>query len=361
MHVVLGELEWKKHMYSKKQLPLLILQILREETDSNHPLTFKELKERWLITYDIDADPKTIRSHVRELINFGYDIEGNITERQVFNKKTGNTEIQEVYTDLYIHPEFEESEIRLLIDSILFSQHLDVNQRDELINKLTGLLSQHFTAKVKHIHTVVDPALEASDLFYNIEVLEDAIASRKQVLFQYNQWGIDKQVHPVKSYRSTVNPYQMVAANGRYYLIGNIDAYDNLIHYRLDKITNIEILEDSQVKPLRMIRGYEGGNKLNLVKHLADSLYMFTGPAERVVFETDGSMVGSVLDWFGSSAQFSKIDKDKVRVTVNVNPRSMRYWLLQYLPYVKVIAPESLVERVCEDLQEGLKKYSSNV
>ena len=49
-----------------------------------------------------------------------------------------------------------------------------------------------------------------------------------------------------------MNPYQMVAANGRYYLIGNIDKYDNVTFYRIDRISAVEILEEP-VKPMEEI------------------------------------------------------------------------------------------------------------
>ena len=36
-----------------------------------------------------------------------------------------------------------------------------------------------------------------------------------------------------------VNPYQMAATNGRYYLIANYDRYTNISHYRVDKISEM--------------------------------------------------------------------------------------------------------------------------
>ncbi len=39
-----------------------------------------------------------------------------------------------------------------------------------------------------------------------------------------------------------VNPYQMVANEGKYYLICNYDKYENLSNYRIDRMTDVEIL-----------------------------------------------------------------------------------------------------------------------
>ena len=51
-----------------------------------------------------------------------------------------------------------------------------------------------------------------------------------------------------------VNPYQMAAVNGRYYLIGNYDKYEDVAHYRLDRIADIRVL-DTPAKPARKVRG----------------------------------------------------------------------------------------------------------
>lgn len=61
-----------------------------------------------------------------------------------------------------------------------------------------------------------------------------------------------KQNGDVREY--IINPYTMVANGGKYYLICNYDKYDNLSHYRIDRISNIEIL-DTPRKPKNRLRG----------------------------------------------------------------------------------------------------------
>ena len=77
-----------------------------------------------------------------------------------------------------------------------------------------------------------------------IEMIDDAISEGKKVAFLYNTYGIDKQLHPRKDTKYIVNPYQMVANEGKYYLICNYDKYDNLSNYRIDRMTEIEILDE---------------------------------------------------------------------------------------------------------------------
>ena len=51
---------------------------------------------------------------------------------------------------------------------------------------------------------------------------------------------MDKKLHPRKSEPYIINPYQMVAVNDKYYLICNVDKYDNVAHFRVDRITDIK-------------------------------------------------------------------------------------------------------------------------
>lgn len=57
-----------------------------------------------------------------------------------------------------------------------------------------------------------------------IETLDKAISRGLQVSFTYNSYDIDKKLHPRKNSEGevrnyTINPYQIVATNGRYYLL----------------------------------------------------------------------------------------------------------------------------------------------
>ena len=87
---------------------------------------------------------------------------------------------------------------------------------------------------------------ENKQLFYTIDILDEAISKEKQVKFHYGLYGADKKLHPQKSSDGKIreyiiNPYQIVATNGRYYLVCNYDKYDNLSNYRVDRIMDIEL------------------------------------------------------------------------------------------------------------------------
>jgi len=346
-------------MYTKQPKKLLIiniLDILRRYSDENHRLSQKDIMDILQKEYDMTVDRKAIKRNLMNLIDFGYNLEYSENIRR---NKNGEEEI--IYTDWYLERDFSDAELRLLIDSLLFSKHIPYNQCKELIGKIEGLSNQYFKAKVRHVRNLPEDKPQNPELFYIIEILDEAIEKNKKVVFSYTDYDMHKKMqlrtdHNGRVREYLVNPYQMVATNGKYYLIGNLDKYDNISHYRIDRIKNIH-LTDLPAKQQKNVQGLENG--LNLSKHMAEHIYMFAGESERVTLKTTPSMVGDLLDWFGNDITFSDITDDSLTATVMVNLRAMRFWALQYAPYVTITSPQSLVDTLKEDLANALAKYSS--
>ena len=96
-----------------------------------------------------------------------------------------------------MHREFEDAELRMLIDSVLFSKHLMQKQATSLIEKLKAQRNRYFPAKVSHICNL--PELQHGDnkqLMYSLDAVNDAIIEQKQISFVYNDCGIDFKLHP---------------------------------------------------------------------------------------------------------------------------------------------------------------------
>ena len=261
----------------------------------------------------------------------------------------------------YLERDFSDAELRLLIDSLLFSKHIPYSQCKELIEKIEGLSNRYFKSKVRHVRNLPVDQPQNAELFYTIEILDEAIERNRQVVFHYGDYGTDKKLHlrerkDGKPREYLVNPYQMVATNGRYYLIANVERHDNISHYRVDHIRDIEIT-DTPAKPQRKVEGLENG--LDLPKHMAEHVYMFAGESQRVIMRTTPGMAGELIDWFGSGVTFSDETETSVIAHVTANLQAMRFWALQYAPYVTVLAPQSLVDTVKKDLECAITSYSN--
>ena len=345
----------------RKKLSFAILEILRQYTDENHKLSQNDIIELLERDYDMKTDRKSVKRNITSLWEMGYPIDFKETLRMYPNKE-GKMEESYILSDFYLEREFTDAELRLLIDSLLFSKHIPYSQCKELVGKLEGLSNRYFKSRVKYIATLPETAPKNPELFWTIEVLDEAIAKERQVAFTYNSYGTDKKLHPrlnedgtVKEY--IVNPYQMAATNGRYYLIGNYNKYDDLANYHLDRIKNIRLL-DTPVKPKEQVKG--AGKSFSLPKHMAEHLYMFSGESVPVTFRMKKQILNDVIDWFGTEIAFSDETEDEVTARVTVNWDAMHYWALQYWRHVRILAPNDLANRVQRDLAEALDCYRTS-
>ena len=345
----------------KKMLIINILDILKKYSDEDHRLSQKEIADILKTEYSMNVERKSIKRNLMDLIDFGYEIEYSESVRMIPNKSTGKLEESYVLSDFYLVRDFTNSELRLLIDSLLFSKHIPYSQRKELIGKLEGLSNQYFKSLVKHICTMTDLSVHNQQLFYTIEVLDEAISKDRKVSFTYNEYGTDKKMHPRKNSSGhpreyIVNPYQIAATNGRYYLICNYDKYDTVANYRIDRITDIKMLNEP-AKPAKQVKGLENG--FDLPKHMAEHIYMFAGESETVTFRVKKYILNDIIDWFGGGVTFFNETDDEVSVRTKVNLSAMRRWALQYALHAKVLSPKSLAEQVRNDIKEAMENYSS--
>jgi len=314
-------------LQDKKALNMLILEILEQYTDSDHPLTQMEIVDLLEKNYGVPCTRQTVKNNLMLLGEMGYEIsmEGGI---------------------YLMSRQFENAELRMLIDSVLFSRTLSGKQAKRLIEKLTGLGNKYFRAKVKHVCHL--PKLIHSDnkqVLLNLDVLNDAIEQGRKVRFTYNSYGKDFQLHPRRKEPYIVNPYQMVTNQGRYYLLCSYDTSNRLSHYRLDYMTKLEML-DKKVKPMDQMEDFVQG--YSLPKHMEEHIYMFSGPSVQVKMRVREVNRDALIDWFGKRFRIVQEDADGLIVSVACNELAMKYWALQYGEHVEVLEPKSLREAICD-------------
>ena len=96
---------------------------------------------------------------------------------------------------------------------------------------------------------------------------------------------------------------------------------------------------------------------LSLPKHMAEHMYMFSGESVPVKLETTEDMMQELVDWFGNDFRVEKIGKGKIRARVTCNAKAMRFWALQYGPYVEVLEPKEIRDKLSEDIKAMAEKY----
>ena len=321
----------------KKLALLRIWQILLKHSDYDHPMTHEDIIKHLESDYGIEMERKAVGKNIADLRDAGIDIG---------SRRAGS------YID---SREFEDSELKLLIDGVLQSKHITARHSKDLIEKLCGLSNKYFRSHVKNVYSVNDwSKTENQALFYNIDVIDEAIATGKQVQYDYNKYGVDAKLH--KSSFQRVSPYQLILHNQRYYLMGYSDYWGNMTFHRLDRISNMRIY-DKPATLITNVKGYENGIDF---KQIASTMpYMYTDKPERIEFIADEWIVDQIVDWFGKDIRMSLVpdNEKKVKVELVASPNAMEHWAMQYLNYVEVTKPESLRKKIRESLDKARNKY----
>ena len=320
----------------KKLALLRILQIFKDYSDYDHPLTQDDISDYLENNYGISIERKAISRNISLLKEAGVEIEST---------RQGS------YLD---ERDFEDSELRMLIDGVLSSKYITANHSKDLIEKLCKLSNKYFRSHVKNIYSVNDwSKTDNQALFYNIELIDDAIERGLQLKFDYNKYGIDKKLHRTKTH--CASPYQLILHNQRYYLMSQNEHWHNMAYYRIDRITNMTIL-DKPLTPITTIDGYESG--INY-KELASSLpYMYTDKLENIEFIAQKCIIDQIIDWFGDEIIFTELDGDYVKVSLKASPNAMEHWAMQYINYVEITKPLMLRERIKANLKLAEEKYN---
>ena len=184
-------------MQPKKMLILNILEILKKHSNENHPLTQKQIGDLLEKNYGMIVDRKAIKRNLANLMESDYPVRTKSEQiRTGISKETGEKEENVACSDFYYEHAFSEGELRLLINGVLFSKGVSHRQGKDLIHKIESLTDDSFQYRTGHIHALPDNQPENRQLFYVLEVLDDAIGKKKKVEFSYNSYGTDKKLHP---------------------------------------------------------------------------------------------------------------------------------------------------------------------
>ena len=155
---------------AKKMMIMNILEILKKYSDSEHRLSQKDIINYLKKDYDMSVERKAVKRNLDNLIDEGYDI--NFKEIKRGKGKNENN----ICSDYYLNRDFEDSELRLLIDGLLFSKYIPYSQCKDLVKKLEGLSNKYFKSRIKYIRLLKNDKKVNKELFYSIDIIDEASA-----------------------------------------------------------------------------------------------------------------------------------------------------------------------------------------
>lgn len=303
---------------------LKLYQLLKEETDEQHPLTTKEICGK-IADMSITCDRRTLSKDMDMLNQYGYEIMSLRKSRE------------KAY---YIADRsFSIPELKILIDAVHAATFITEKKSDELINKIASLSSNNRAEILKGNRVCFNTRKHSNEsIYYNVDFLNKAMLHYKKASFYY----YDLNEHGQKRYRKNkdryiVEPIALVYKEDNYYLMCFSSKYSNIASYRLDRMEGVEV-ENEEVSKEAIIR------MDNVSEHTDQVFKMYGGESKNVSLQFDSSLIGSVYDKFGEDTKISAYNEDTFVANVKIQISPVFFgWLFQFVDKMKVLSPESVV------------------
>ena len=304
---------------------LKLLELLRQETDEQHPLTTMDICNR-LGAMGISCERRTLSKDVALLNEQGYEV----MWRWVGKEK-----------GYYIEDRsFSIPELKILIDAIQASSFITEKKTADLIGKIANLGGSHRAELLQGNMVCFNTRKHSNEsIYYNVNSLEDAIQRQKKVLFRY--FDLDERgqkVYRRDGHRYVVEPVALVFNEDNYYLVVYSSRHDNTANYRVDRMDHVEVLSDAVSEKAISLRG-------GVAEYTEQAFKMYGGTPTDIVIEFDNQLIGAVYDKFGEDTQMMRSGENKCIATVKVQISPTFWgWLFQFAGLMKVISPDTVIE-----------------
>ncbi len=324
---------------NQKQKLLYLLKFFYEETDEEHTLTVNQMIDK-LEQNGISAARRSIYDDIRTLQDFGIDI--------VMRK----SKTCEYFLGSRL---FETSELKILIDSIQSSKFITKKKSESIIKRLKQLASKPQSCKFSEQIYIYDRIKAMNEcILYNVDTLHNAIAENRKVTFRYFDYNIKREkVFRKNGEPYSANPLALTFDNENYYLISYNDKYEDYVHYRVDKMVDIEISKEKRIMPKE---------KFNAAEYVKPMFSMFDGEVEHITALFHISYLNVIIDRFGDNVilrETEDVECFQATFKAAVSPTFLS-WIIGFGAGALILSPQWVADEVRNLDLEVTKMYGND-
>lgn len=328
-------------MASSKVKTLLIYKLLDERSDEDNPLSTTDLIEM-LMEQGIKCERKSIYADIATLNELGFDIVTTSSPKRGFFMATRR---------------FELPQVRLLIDAVSSAGFITPNKTATLIEKLESLVSVNQAKElVSQVYVDSNSKCDNEEIYYVIDALHEAILQKKKVSFVYRRRNIDIENHRAFIDKDfIVSPYALIWKDDHYYLVCNNEKYDNLMNLRLDRIRQINTLDDN-ARPVSEVSEYL--DTFDVADYTAKMFNMYSGESDKVTLLCTIDLREEIMDRFGASVPLIARENNMFETTIDAAiSDGLISWVMNFGDRIKVVEPQSLADAVKKKAKEIYDLY----
>lgn len=320
---------------------LYILDFLKRESDEEHPVTAADICE-YLDSQGIAAERKSVYADISALTDYGADIVRSGSPRGWFLASR----------------EFEEPEIYLLADAVRTAGFISAAKTRELVKKLDSFVSRYQAQKRENRVYFSSCAKSVNEeIFYSIDKISRAVSEKKKINFEYVNRVLspDRTIEKQKR-EMLISPYALTWQDDHYYVIGNYEKYDNLIHLRLDRMYKVKITDMPQ-RHFSEVSEYT--DYFDTPDYTAKLFGMHGGEIYDIELKCSKKITEQVADRFGEDIFIKKVTDEDFCFTVRAAlSDALVSWVISYGDRVKVLEPQILRDMVISRTEKVLGLYN---
>lgn len=315
----------KKTNLTKKRL-LSVLDIFKYYSDENHY---------------ISLDFVLSKLHERNIISSKFALYDDI---KVLNE-SGYKIIFESNKGYFMVPLLEISEMKVIADGLNAANFLSKSKTSFIMHKICYFQS-FYQQETLNASMLNNPLKQDNNhLLYHINTLLNAIHQNSSISFYYFDIDITlKKTYRKNKKRYHLLPYALLWHNQSYYCIGYDQKYQNLSHYRLDKMDHVA-LDEVQDKPY-----------FDLSNYTSRFIDMYISEKTNVTLRCKRSLAPLILEKFKNDLLLLYVDDEIFEFNINIDPSiTFITWLFTFKKEIEVLKPQSLIN----DIQDVINELQS--
>lgn len=326
--------------FSKNRV-LALYKILIKNSDEQHSISMQDILDH-MASEGYSCSEDSVLRYIKQLRNeLGVDvISGRGRNARYF---IGNRLL-------------EKEELKLIIDSVNASNFIEKSIATKMIDKLKSTMSKYDSEELDRSVLGINIAkAENKKILYNVNIIQEALAKRVQISFDYMGW--DKHKKLVKKYdrRYNMNPWALIWANDRYYLYGyDVKKTGDVFverNYRVDKLDNIQLSDVPR-------DGKTQYRSFNANTYVSRRMGMFSGKEQAITVRIPEYLIGAFIDQFGKRITISEESEDMLQVTFYAAPSVILLGWLAGLKVAEVVGPLDVREDIINLLQQNMNLYN---
>lgn len=317
---------------NKQKVKLLkLLELLRQESDEDHPLRTSEICDKLAAT-GTSCDRRTLSIDISLLKEQGFDIRSKRIVHELA---------------YYIDEEsrwLTAPELKIIIDAIQAADFITEDKTEDLVEKVSRLggtrrkeiIATNIVKFNSRKHT-------NEEIYENVDTLEHALIDKKQASFYYfklNENG--EKVYQKEKKRYVVEPIALIFDDDNYYLLTWNSKHEATTSYRVDRMDEVAV-EDAPISEHAMVKDEE------IAAYTGSVFKMYGGELRNVTLDFDDKLLGPVQDKFGENVRIIRTGEHRCVAAVQVQESPTFWgWMFQFAGDMKILTPEDMVEKYKE-------------